>query len=380
MTNQCVYECVKHHVTARKSVYYTVRSGADETVAEAVPEAAFVAKLARSAGQSDAVMREFVCAFCAQHDSVYSAKITVFPHTNSNKVFPCGERRGLGCVIKVAACRCYRNVKPDSFSCLALLFSLFLQLNLKLTMSIKEDIENKVAALGKEDFAYTTTNAIGDSSLLNERCNGLLMEAAVLFVEIKNMPYLLREYGKRETLHSYKLCHAVLETLANAKGGFVNCYSPNAFLVIFPEGQKNILVAVKTALQISKLLSDTLKDAWGKHANINYAIGIDFGHILGSKIASDKAMGRLVWVGTGIEKAKAICAECAKPYFIGISRLVYDQLDEDLKVFTKHLLGIPKKVAIWSRISYTFENVKKHLYQTNHKLDLEDEEDSPQVK
>lgn len=247
-------------------------------------------------------------------------------------------------------------------------------------MGIKEDIENKVAALCKENFTYTATNDIGDSARLGTSCDGLLLEATVMFFEIKNMHHLLREHGKRETLRAYKICHAVLKTVAEAHHAFVNCYAPNAFLIIFPNGQKALSPSVKTALQIRKLLSENLKESFEKHANINYAIGIDFGHILGTKVTSDNEMKHLAWVGTCIDKSKAICAECEKPYLVGISRLVFNQLDESLKVFTKHILGIPKKVEIWSRISYHFGNDKKHLYQTNHQLELEDRPDSTTAK
>ena len=39
----------------------------------------------------------------------------------------------------------------------------------------------------------------------------------------------------------------------------------------------------------------------------------------------------------------------------------------------RRILGIRKKVEIWTKVSYQYENVKKHLYQTNHKISFDEE-------
>lgn len=238
-------------------------------------------------------------------------------------------------------------------------------------MDAKEDMISQVAALGREKFAYTNSQSISDVTLLDTNTNALLMEGPVLFVTVRNMSYVLREYGKRTALRIYKMCHAAIKALSCNNGAFVHCESSNAFLIVFPDGKESVVVAMKTALRLNKLLNETLKDEFDKNAPVNISIGADYGHILGAKVLSDNETEQMVWTGACIEKAKAICNECEKPYFVGISRLVYNELDDSLKVFTKHILGIPKKVEIWSRISYQFENKKKHLYQTNYRLDLE---------
>ena len=46
---------------------------------EAAPEAAFLAHFDRHAGQGDAVIVDFVCAFRSQQNSVYAAKVMFFP-------------------------------------------------------------------------------------------------------------------------------------------------------------------------------------------------------------------------------------------------------------------------------------------------------------
>ena len=101
-------------------------------------------------------------------------------------------------------------------------------------------------------------------------------------------------------------------------------------------------------------------------------MGIDHGHIMGTKNQSDHGVEQMTWFGTCIYKAKAICKECARPYYVGISSVIYHNLGEDLRFKQRRILGIPKKVEIWNKVSYQSENTKKHLYQTSNKLELDD--------
>ena len=102
---------------------------------------------------------------------------------------------------------------------------------------------------------------------------------------------------------------------------------------------------------------------------------IDIGNVLGTKVKSDFDYSEVIWFGKAINKAMTICHECNRPYFVGVSGTIYNHLDENLKVTTKRIIGIKKQVELWNRLSYQFENEKKHLYQTNfHKTFEEGEE------
>ena len=106
---------------------------------------------------------------------------------------------------------------------------------------------------------------------------------------------------------------------------------------------------------------------------MEFAIGIDHGHIMGTKNLSDNGNDHLSWFGTCIYKAMRICKECARPFYVGVSGSIYHNLDEDLRIAERRILGIKKKVEIWTRVSYQFDNVKKHLYQTNHRISFDEE-------
>ena len=101
-------------------------------------------------------------------------------------------------------------------------------------------------------------------------------------------------------------------------------------------------------------------------------MGMDHGHILGTKTQSDNTMECLSWFGSCIYKAIRISKECARPFYLGVSGSIYHSLGDEMRTTQRRILGIKKSVDIWTKVTYQYENVKKHLYQTNHKISLEE--------
>ena len=94
---------------------------------------------------------------------------------------------------------------------------------------------------------------------------------------------------------------------------------------------------------------------------------------MGTKNLSDTDMVHVTWFGTCVHKASCICKECTRPFYIGIAGTIYHNLPENLRITYRRILGLKKSVEIWTKVTYRYENVKKHLYQTNHKISLDDE-------
>jgi class 3 adenylate cyclase len=163
----------------------------------------------------------------------------------------------------------------------------------------------------------------------------------------------------------------VLSAIAKQTGGFVNSFSPNAFLVIYPGKDDSIKEAVTGALKISYALTEAYKHQFAGINGLEFAMGLDHGHIMGTKTLSDHGKEFLSWFGSCIYKARRIADECSRPFYVGISSAIYHSLGEDLRIAQRRILGIKKNVEMWNKISYQFDNVKKHLYQTNHKFELE---------
>ena len=240
-------------------------------------------------------------------------------------------------------------------------------------MSLKQTIIEKTNALSNADFAYTVTNDFEGFEHLDLDCSGLVMDATVLFMEIKNLSFLLKT-GKRLAARMYKFYYHALREICNNTGGYMNCYSPSSFLLIYPKERFEVADVVDIALKTADLISTGLKDAIEQHSHINFGIGVDKGNVLVTKALSDGQHEHAAWFGTAIDKAVAICKECTKPYYVGISGTVYQHLDEAHRVATKRILGIKKHVDIWTTVTYQFDNIKKHLYQTNFHKSFEEDE------
>ncbi len=240
-------------------------------------------------------------------------------------------------------------------------------------MSWQESLTEKLTTYAGEEFEYIETTNINEASKLNHTHKGIYMEATIIYFEIKNLSYLLKENGRRKTAQSYTMCKDVLAAIAEQNGGFVNCFSSYGFLVVFPGKEESIKRAVKSAMQISQAVSETFKKQFAINEGMEFAMGLDQGHIMGTKNMSDNGDEHITWFGTCILKAMRICKECARPFYVGISSLIYHSFGEDLRMTSRRILGIKKTVEIWTKVTYQYENVKKHLYQTNHKIPLDAE-------
>lgn len=241
-------------------------------------------------------------------------------------------------------------------------------------MSWQEELTTKVSTLSKAEFDYIETKDINRASDIDLNCSGVYMEATIIYFEIKNLTYLLKEQGRRKVAQVYTMYREVLAAIAERNGGFVNCFSPNAFLIVFPGKEDNYPIAIKTAMKVAHALSEDYKADFAHITGLEFAMGMDHGHIMGTKNLSDIGMEHLTWFGTCIYKAIHICKECSRPFYIGVSGTIYHSLGEDLRITYKRILGIKKSIDVWTKVTYQYENVKKHLYQTNFKLPIDSEE------
>lgn len=239
-------------------------------------------------------------------------------------------------------------------------------------MSWNDLLKEKLTALSKAEFHYIETHDLGRITEVDLDCSGIYMEATVLYFEIKNFAFLLKENGRRKIAQAYTMYQQVLMAIAEQTGGFVNCFSPEAFLIIYPCKEEESDNPVKAAMKIAHALTNDFKDQFTVIPGLEFAMGLDHGHLMGTKNLSDNKIEHITWFGSSIYKAKRICSQCARPYHVGISSIIYHNLSESLLSKKKSILGITKKVDIWNRVSYQHENVKKHLYQTNNKLSLDE--------
>ena len=236
----------------------------------------------------------------------------------------------------------------------------------------EKELSDKLTKFSEDEFNYIDTKDITNADNIDYGCSGVYMEATVIYLEIKNLPYILKENGRRKAAKVYTMLHTVITSIAKNTGAFVNTLSPNAILVVYPGKEEVNKDAVRGAMRISYTLSDAFKHQFSEFG-MEFSMGLDHGHIMGTKNLSDNNYDSITWFGSCIYKAMRICNECARPFYVGVSGSIYHNLDEDLRIAERRILGIRKKVEIWTKVSYQYENVKKHLYQTNHKISFDEE-------
>jgi hypothetical protein len=237
----------------------------------------------------------------------------------------------------------------------------------------EKELSDKLSKYAEDEFNYIDTKDISKASEIDYGCSGVYTEASVIYFEIKNLPYILKENGRRKAAKAYTMLYTIIKSIADHTGAFVNCFAPNALLVVYPGKEEANKDAVRGAMRISYAVSESFKHQFKEIPGMEFAMGIDHGHIMGTKNLSDNGNDHLSWFGTCIYKAMRICKECARPFYVGVSGSIYHNLDEDLRIAERRILGIKKKVEIWTRVSYQFDNVKKHLYQTNHRISFDEE-------
>lgn len=233
-------------------------------------------------------------------------------------------------------------------------------------MSLIDDISNKMDALQNEEFSITETQAIDSIENLDDGLSAIVTSATVFFINIKNIPFIVSNDGKRAASKTYKLYQEALRLFANETNGVLVNYTNSSILIIYPTSIKEIDTHINNAFQLSYLIGRALPQKYPELSNINISVGIDHGRILGTKCVHGS-----LWYGSCIDKAAAISAACVKPSFIGVSRLVYSEISESLKNITIHrVLGFSKKEQAWQKSSYQLGNESKHFYSTRHNIEI----------
>lgn len=242
-------------------------------------------------------------------------------------------------------------------------------------MSWKDNLTEKLTSLAQTEFDYIETKDINRASEIDLNNSGIYMEATVIYFEIKNLAFMLKENGRRKVAQTYTMYRELLTAITkeSGTGAFVNCFSPRSFLIIYPGKDESLKEATIGAMKIVYAITQTFKTQFSSVTDLEFSMGIDHGHIMGTKTLSDNDLERISWFGTTIYKAMRICQECSRPFYIGVSGIVYHNLEEDMRISTRRILGIKKRVEIWTKVTYYYDNVKKHLYQTNQKIDIEEE-------
>lgn len=232
-------------------------------------------------------------------------------------------------------------------------------------MSLINEIQSKANAILKGQYSIIETSDLSKLDSITDNSSAIVTSATVFFINLKNIPYIVKNDGKRNAAKTYTTYFEIVNCFANETGGYLTKYDSKSFLLIYPSGSNDIDKHIENAYKLSFILGKFLPKKIEQFNSISFSIGIDHGRILGVKIGDEK-----IWLGTCINKAAAISELCIKPSYLGISGFIYSELGDEMKTYTRHILGIPKKENTWLRGSYQFENEHKHFYTSHYTIEV----------
>lgn len=239
-------------------------------------------------------------------------------------------------------------------------------------MGLKIDIQNLVKNIESETFnvEQTTTVPTISNSKLTFGCKGLEFEATVLYIDMRGSTSVLNTHKKRVVAKIHMLYYHAIVKIAKATGGEIRSFNGDSLLVFYQGATKDSLSnAVKAAMQMRYAITELLNDNLKNYKNIDFGIGIDHGKVLATKVGIGGAdeTKDLIWIGNAVNRAAKISDKCSSFYYIGISKFVYDNLEDYVKYYEKDNGYYGKqKVDMWTYNSFAYDNATEYYYKTSY--------------
>jgi len=240
-------------------------------------------------------------------------------------------------------------------------------------MSLKNDIISDVKNIIDTKFEVEDVSYVPDiaNSKLTYGNTGLQFEGTVLYVDMRGSTAILTKHNRPVVAKIHMAYfHAILK-IAQSVNGEVRSFNGDSVLVFFHGNSIPILNnAVYAAMQMAYIISsdDGINSYLSKYSAVNFGIGIDFGHILCTKIGLSRTPNNqdLIWIGHAVNKSTVISDNCKNPYHVGIASVVYNNLNDNIKISTKkNAWGYEEKVNMWTQGNITYNGQIETYYYTN---------------
>jgi class 3 adenylate cyclase len=240
-------------------------------------------------------------------------------------------------------------------------------------MSLKNDIISDVKNILDTKFDVEEVTYVPDitNSKLTYGNTGLQFEGTVLYVDMRGSTAILTKHNRPIVAKIHMAYfHAILK-VAQLLNGEIRSFNGDSVLVFFHGNNKNTLNnAVYAAMQMTYIISsdDGINTHLAKYSPVNFGIGIDFGHILCTKIGLSRTPNNqdLIWIGHAVNKSTVISDKCTSPYHVGVASIVYDNLNDNMKYTTKkNAWGYEEKISMWTQGYITYNGQNEIYYFTN---------------
>lgn len=239
-------------------------------------------------------------------------------------------------------------------------------------MGLKDDIINKAKEIENETFQVEEVSYVPtiSNSKLTFGCKGLEFETTVLYIDMRGSTAVLNTHKKRTVAKIHMLFYHAIVKVAKSTGGEIRSFNGDSLLVFYPGTTKQSLSnAVKAAMQMTYAIKTLLNDNLKNYSDIDFGIGIDYGKVLATKVGvggSDETKD-LIWIGNPVNKSTKISDNCKSSYNIGISKFVYNNLNDEVKYHEEDNGFFGKtKVDIWTQGHFTYNGQTEVYYRTNY--------------
>jgi class 3 adenylate cyclase len=241
-------------------------------------------------------------------------------------------------------------------------------------MGLKQDITDKVKAIMDEGFTIEDVTYVPDikNSKLTFGNTGLKFEATVLYIDMRGSTEILNKHNKASVAKMHMAYFHTVVKIAKSLGGEVRSFNGDSMLVFF-QGTTNQALsnAVQAAMQMKFMISNSdsgINKYLAQYSALNFGIGLADGDILCTKIGvgGDSNNQDLMWIGNCVNKSTAISDKCQAPNHIGISKYVYECLNDSVKYGTrKNLWGQVERVDLWTSACFNYNGKIETYYYTS---------------
>lgn len=238
-------------------------------------------------------------------------------------------------------------------------------------MRLKDDIISKAKEIESTTFVVTPVTYVPtiDTSALTFGCTGLEFEATVLYIDMRGSTKVLNSHQKRVVAKLHMIYYHAIVKIAKVNGGEIRSFNGDSLLVFFQGTTKEKLsIAVKTAMQIRYAITDLVNDKLKNYMDIDFGIGLDYGKILATKVGlgGTDTTKDLIWIGNAVNKSTVISDNSKSPNYVGISKLVYDNLEDYVKFGKqKDFFGNDIDVDMWTSVTIEYNGTYETYYRTS---------------
>jgi len=240
-------------------------------------------------------------------------------------------------------------------------------------MGLKQDIIDNVKNIIETNFTFEEVDYVPELSnpKLTFNSTGLKFSATTLYIDMRDSTEALNKHNKPTIAKIHKAYLYTTVKITKALNGEVRSFNGDSVLAFFQGTSKQSLSnAVKAAMQIRYMIANSdsgINNLLGKYSAVNFGIGLDYGNVLCAKVGvgGNDNTKDLIWIGNSINKSVVISDECSSPTYIGISKLVYDNLLDEVKFGEqKNYFGQMEKVNMWTSHSVQYNGKTETFYKT----------------